>query len=177
MYLKNVKIMYCVTGTGKTRALIGAISEIVHTTGKCVLVFANSIAACDEITEHCLSIKDIIPIFPTISGKIPKKTQPTSNFANETNAVDTQPIRVHPKKNQPYDALGSYESCGKYKKTQGKSTPNPTFDALRPYKPVQTSRKSRRNTKQTRNKTHRIEEDDEECDTFSNMNTSQPQHV
>lgn len=56
MYLKNVKIMYCVTGTGKTRALIGAISEIVHTTGKCVLVFANSIAACDEITEHLIIV-------------------------------------------------------------------------------------------------------------------------
>lgn len=45
-------IIFGPPGTGKTRTLVAAVDEIITTTDKCVLVCANSNAACDEITER-----------------------------------------------------------------------------------------------------------------------------
>lgn len=43
-------------GTGKTRTLVAAIIEIVHTTEDFVLVLAHSNAACDELTMRLASV-------------------------------------------------------------------------------------------------------------------------
>lgn len=43
-------------GTGKTRTLVAAITEIVRTTNDFVLMLAHSNAACDEITIRLLDI-------------------------------------------------------------------------------------------------------------------------
>lgn len=43
-------------GTGKTRTLCAAIEEIVRSTGKSVLVCANSNSACDEIAARLVDV-------------------------------------------------------------------------------------------------------------------------
>lgn len=43
-------------GTGKTRTIIAAIDEILHTTDKSILVCAQTNATCDEITLRLLEI-------------------------------------------------------------------------------------------------------------------------
>lgn len=48
--------MFHLKGTGITRTLVAAIEEIVRTSNKCVLVCANSNAACDELTKRLLKV-------------------------------------------------------------------------------------------------------------------------
>lgn len=60
-------------GTGKTRTLVAAIEEIVRSSSKCVLVCANSNAACDEITERLLTVLKKREIFRMYAKSFDKR--------------------------------------------------------------------------------------------------------
>lgn len=44
------------SGTGKTRTIVAAITEIISTTENCILVCANSNAACDELAGRLIKL-------------------------------------------------------------------------------------------------------------------------
>lgn len=52
-----------VQGTGKTRTLVAAIEQIIRSSNNCILVCANSNAACDEITGRLLKVFKVGEIF------------------------------------------------------------------------------------------------------------------
>lgn len=75
-------------GTGKTRTLVAAIEEIVRSSSKCVLVCANSNAACDEITERLLAVLKKCEIFRMYAQSYDKKKiddgiLPVCNLVND----------------------------------------------------------------------------------------------
>lgn len=83
--MQKYKDFFSLKGTGKTRTLVAAIEEIVRSTRKCVLVCANSNAACDEVTERLLAVLKKREIFRMYAKsydkrKISEEIEPICNF-------------------------------------------------------------------------------------------------
>lgn len=78
--------MFCSSlGTGKTRTMVAAIREIVHTTQKNILVCAQSNTACDEITlrlRQVLKNEEMLRVYAKSFNKrsIDEKIAPISNL-------------------------------------------------------------------------------------------------
>lgn len=82
-----MNILFCLTGTGKTRTLVCAILELTSKIDNFILVCAQTNAACDEITERLLDASANISLFRLYAraqseGKIPSKIRPVSNYKN-----------------------------------------------------------------------------------------------
>lgn len=86
---KNKEIFFSFKGTGKTRTLVAAIEEIAKSSVQCVLVCANSNAACDEITERLLEVlnsEDMFRLYtPSYDARrLNKRIKAISNFNKDT---------------------------------------------------------------------------------------------
>lgn len=55
-YIRVFIITILIKGTGKTRTLVVAVEEIIRSSNNCILICANSNAACDEITTRLLDV-------------------------------------------------------------------------------------------------------------------------
>lgn len=82
-------IFFISEGTGKTRTLVAAVEEIVRSTDKCVLVCANSNAACDEITERLLKVLHASEMFRFYTSsydarRMSERIKPISNWFKDT---------------------------------------------------------------------------------------------
>lgn len=63
LFRKIYQPIFFIPGTGKTRTLIASIEQIIRSTDCCILVCANSNAACDEITQRLLKVLRTKEIF------------------------------------------------------------------------------------------------------------------
>lgn len=74
-------------GTGKTRTLVAAINEILHTSTRDILICAQSDSACDEIAQRLVDIIQPGVLFrmyaKSYRGLIPDKIKPYSNLVGE----------------------------------------------------------------------------------------------
>lgn len=61
-------------GTGKTQTIVSAIEEIVRSSTNCVLVCAQSNAACDEIAERLLNILKAGEVYRMYAKSYEKQT-------------------------------------------------------------------------------------------------------
>lgn len=80
-------LLFGPAGTGKTKTLVSAIEEIVRSSEKCVLVCANSNAACDEIANRLLRVLKVIEILRVYAksyniSKVPIAIKECCNFIN-----------------------------------------------------------------------------------------------